>query len=115
MALKIRLRQQGRNNQRSYRLVVIDTRKPRDGAYVEALGFYNPRGVKPEEIVQVKPDRAQHWLNVGAQPTEKVLILLKQAAPGVMQNYKAHLQTQRVKLQAKRKAARKRRVEKKKA
>mgnify|MGYP005839767101 CR=1 FL=1 len=68
--VRIRLRRVGRKKQPSYRIVVADARSPRDGRYIEAIGFYNPR-TQPETIT-VKEDRALHWLSVGAQPSEAV-------------------------------------------
>jgi small subunit ribosomal protein S16 len=73
--VKIRLRRIGAKKQPSYRVVVADARAPRDGRFVETIGFYNPR-TEPE-TVKIKEDRALHWLSVGAQPTEPVKRLLK--------------------------------------
>ena len=73
--VKIRLRRVGAKKQASYRVVVADSRAPRDGRFIEVVGFYNPR-TEPE-TVEIKEDRALHWLNVGAQPTEAVARLLK--------------------------------------
>ena len=73
--VKIRLRRVGAKKQPSYRIVVADSRAPRDGRFIEVIGFYNPR-TEPE-TVRIKEDRALHWLSVGAQPTEAVARLLK--------------------------------------
>ena len=73
--VKIRLRRVGAKKQASYRVVVADSRAPRDGRFIEVVGFYNPR-TEPE-TVEIKEDRALYWLNVGAQPTEAVVRLLK--------------------------------------
>ncbi len=73
--VKIRLRRVGKKKQPSYRIVVADSRAPRDGRFIEIIGFYNPR-TEPETI-QIKEDRALYWLSVGAQPTEPVERLLK--------------------------------------
>jgi small subunit ribosomal protein S16 len=73
--VKIRLRRIGAKKQPSYRVVVADSRSPRDGRFIEVIGFYNPR-TEPE-TVKIKEDRALHWLGVGAQPTEAVARLLK--------------------------------------
>jgi small subunit ribosomal protein S16 len=72
--VKIRLRRVGAKRQPSYRVVVADSRAPRDGRFIEVIGFYNPR-TEPE-TVKVEADRALHWLSVGAQPTEAVARLL---------------------------------------
>ena len=73
--VKIRLRRVGAKKQPSYRVVVADSRAPRDGRFIENIGFYNPR-TEPETVM-IKEDRALHWLSVGAQPTEPVARLLK--------------------------------------
>jgi small subunit ribosomal protein S16 len=73
--VKIRLRRVGAKKQPSYRVVVTDSRAPRDGRFIEIVGSYNPR-TEPE-TVKIKEDRALYWLNVGAQPTEAVARLLK--------------------------------------
>jgi small subunit ribosomal protein S16 len=73
--LKIRLRRTGRKDQPSYRIVVADSRSPRDGRFVENIGHYNPL-TDPETVV-VNKDRALHWVSVGAQPTEAVERMLK--------------------------------------
>ena len=72
--VKIRLRRVGAKKQPSYRVVVADSRSPRDGRFIEVIGFHNPR-TEPETVT-VKEDRALHWLSVGAQPTEAVARLL---------------------------------------
>lgn len=83
MALKIRLRQQGRTNGQVYRLVVTDTRSPRDGKYIEMLGWYNPFQAEAEKNLHLDAARIQHWLDMGAQLTEKAQCLVKQGAPQV--------------------------------
>jgi small subunit ribosomal protein S16 len=82
MALKIRLRQQGRTNRTSYRLVVADARSPRDGKYIENVGFYDPLLPK-ESDVKVDHERINFWIGQGAQLTERVVSLLKRAAPEI--------------------------------
>ncbi len=84
MALKIRLRQQGRTNRITYRLVVADARSPRDGKYIEMLGWYNPHETTPEQSLFIKTDRVQHWLSQGAILTETLESLVKQAAPSLI-------------------------------
>lgn len=76
--LKIRLRRMGAKHQPHYRIVVADARSPRDGRFVESIGFYNPK-TQPLTL-NVDHERAKHWLAVGAQPTETVRSLLKRAA-----------------------------------
>jgi len=70
--VRIRLRRVGRKKQPSYRVVVADSRSPRDGRYIEVIGFYNPR-TEPVTMT-IKEDRALHWLSVGAQPSEAVIL-----------------------------------------
>ena len=75
--LKIRLRRMGAKKAPFYRIVVADSRAPRDGAFVEELGYYNPL-TDPAEI-KVNNERAQYWLKNGAQPTDTVRGLLKKS------------------------------------
>jgi small subunit ribosomal protein S16 len=72
--VKIRLRRVGAKKQPSYRVVVADSRSPRDGRFIETIGFYNPRTEPP--TVEIKEDRALYWLSQGAQPTDAVAGLL---------------------------------------
>ena len=67
MATKIRLKRQGKKFYAFYRVVVVDSRKKRDGKVIEEIGTYNPN-TQPSTI-QIKSDRAQYWLGVGAQPS----------------------------------------------
>jgi small subunit ribosomal protein S16 len=69
------LRRVGAKKQASYRIVVADSRSPRDGRFIEVVGFYNPR-TEPETVT-LQEDRALHWLSVGAQPSDAVRRLLK--------------------------------------
>ncbi len=71
----IRLRRTGKTKQPSYRVVVADKRSPRDGKFIEIIGYYNPVR-QPKELV-IKGDRARYWLSVGAQPSDAVVNLLK--------------------------------------
>ena len=72
--VKIRLRRVGAKKQPSYRVVVADSRSPRDGRFIETIGFYNPRTEPSTE--EIKEDRALYWLSQGAQPTDAVAGLL---------------------------------------
>ncbi len=72
--LRIRLRRQGAKKQPTYRIVVADRRAPRDGKFIEVVGFYNPR--TDPETVEINVERAAYWLSVGAQPSEAVARLL---------------------------------------
>ncbi|OQY23745.1 MAG: 30S ribosomal protein S16 [Anaerolineaceae bacterium 4572_32.1] len=73
--VRIRLRRVGAKKQPSYRVVVADQRAPRDGRFIEWIGWYNPRTDPPS--FKIAGDRALHWLSVGAQPSEAVARLLK--------------------------------------
>ena len=75
--VKIRLRRIGAKKAPFYRIVVADSRYPRDGRFIEEIGTYDPR-VNPAEI-KVDAERAQAWIKTGAQPTETVKALLKKA------------------------------------
>ncbi len=75
--VKIRLRRMGAKKAPFYRIVVADSRYPRDGRFIEEIGFYNPV-TDPAEL-KVDVDRAQAWIKTGAQPTETVRDLLKKA------------------------------------
>lgn len=72
--VRIRLRRVGRKKQPSYRVVVADARAPRDGAFIEAIGRYEPR-VEPS-LVEIDKEKAVEWLRKGAQPSEAVKRLL---------------------------------------
>jgi len=75
MSVKIRLTRMGKKKQPSYRVVVMDSRKPRDGKYIEQIGRYDPR--QDPSLVEIDNDRAVDWLNKGAQPTERTRKLLE--------------------------------------
>jgi small subunit ribosomal protein S16 len=75
--VKIRLRRMGAKKNPFYRIVVADSRYPRDGRFIEQLGTYNPLA-EPAEV-KVDGERAQAWIKNGAQPTDTVKRLLKQA------------------------------------
>jgi small subunit ribosomal protein S16 len=75
--VRIRLRRMGKTKQPSYRIVVADSRSPRDGKFIEILGHYEP--VRQPKVLNIKQDRARHWLSHGAQPSETVVHLFKQA------------------------------------
>lgn len=76
MAVKLRLRRMGKKKQPIYKLVAADSRSPRDGKFLEAVGFYNP--LTNPHTLDLKEDRIMYWLNVGAQPTHTVKSLLRQ-------------------------------------
>ena len=75
MAVKIRLRRIGAKKQPYYRVIVADSRSPRNGRFIEEIGHYNPL-TEPAEVV-IDAEKAQTWIKNGAQPTETVKALLK--------------------------------------
>ncbi len=77
MAVKIRLRRMGAKKAPSYRMVVADSRFPRDGRFIEELGYYNPLS-NPVEL-KIDADKAKAWIAKGAQPTETARTLLKKS------------------------------------
>jgi len=74
LAVKLRLRRMGKKKQPIYKVVAADSRSPRDGKFIEAIGLYNPK-TNPA-TVDIKEERALYWLGVGAQPTDTVKNLL---------------------------------------
>ena len=77
MAVKIRLRRMGQIHAPFYRVIVADSRSPRNGRFIEEIGTYNPC-VEPSEI-KIDAEKAKQWIANGAQPTESVAKLLKKA------------------------------------
>lgn len=75
--VKIRLKRMGSNKKPFYRVVVADSRRARDGKFIEEIGTYNPM-VEPHEIV-INGEKAKQWISDGAQPTEVVRSLMKKA------------------------------------
>ena len=77
MSVKIRLRRMGAKKAPYYRLVVADSRFPRDGRFIEEIGFYDP--TKEPIVLKIDADKAKKWLATGAQPTDTVRALLKKS------------------------------------
>ena len=77
--VKLRLKRMGSINKPLYRIVTLDSRKKRDGAYLESIGYYDPK--TDPFTLKVDVDRALYWLGVGAQPSDTVRSLLKKAGP----------------------------------
>ncbi len=73
--VRIRLRRMGKKKQPSYRVVVADSRAPRDGRFIESIGFYDPLTDPP--TIRINEERALYWLSQGAQPTEVAAGLLR--------------------------------------
>jgi small subunit ribosomal protein S16 len=76
LAVKLRLRRMGKKKQPIYKMVAADSRSPRNGKFLEAVGFYNP--LTNPHTLELKEDRVMYWLNVGAEPTHTVKSLLRQ-------------------------------------
>jgi len=77
MSVKIRLRRTGRKKQPLFRIVIADSRSPRDGKFIEVVGQYSPR--QGDNALNLKTERVNHWLDNGAQPTDTVRSLLRRA------------------------------------
>ena len=75
MAVSIRLRREGAKNRPYYKVVVADSRSPRDGKFIEIIGTYDPK--KPDHNSTLKLDRIDHWISQGAQPSDTVRSLIK--------------------------------------
>ncbi len=75
MAVKIRLRRMGAKKAPFYRVVVADSRFPRDGRFIEEIGYYDP--TKEPTVINIDADKAKKWIELGAQPTDTVRVLLK--------------------------------------
>ncbi len=105
MALKIRLRKQGANNRQTFRLVVADIRSPRDGKYIEKLGWYIP--FHEENNVSLNAERISYWLSQGAEISHQAQMLVAKAAPEIMKQYTEKLQAKRLKEVQERRALRK--------
>lgn len=101
--VKIRLRRVGAKKRPSYRLVVADVRAPRDGAFINIIGHYNP--LTDPETVFIDEEKAQHWLKQGAQPTATAARLLAKA--GIIEEPQARKEKMKVVTEAKPKASKK--------
>src|SRR5205814_4186621 len=77
MSVKIRLRRTGRKKQPSFRIVVADSRSPRNGKFIEVIGQYAPRA--GDQALNLNAERANYWLDSGAQPSDTVRSLLRKA------------------------------------
>jgi small subunit ribosomal protein S16 len=116
MAVKIRLRAQGAVNRTVYRIVIADSQAPRDGKYIEAIGWFHPRA-KADVRVNLKPDRLQYWLDNGAVPSEKIQDLMKKTNPEILVAWRKKNVAKQAKLTKKRserKAAKKKKAKAKK-
>ena len=75
MAVKMRLRRMGAKKAPTYRVIIADSRSPRDGRFIEEIGYFNPRS----DELKIDSDKAKTWLSNGAQPTDTVKALLKKS------------------------------------
>ncbi len=106
MAVKIRLRQQGRKNRQTFRLVVTDIRNPRDGKYIETLGSYDPHSPKQSSL-KLNAERLSYWLSKGAELSSSAEKLVKGVAPEVISSLKTKQSAARVKQAAQRRRLKK--------
>ncbi len=87
--LRMRLTRVGKKKQPSYRIVIMDSRSPRDGAYLDRVGFYNPRTDPP--TVELDTEKASVWIQRGVQPSDPVRAMLQKA--GVLERAEKHAGT----------------------
>lgn len=85
MAVKIRMKRMGAKKKPFYRLVVADSRSPRDGRIIEQVGYYNP--MAEDKTLKIEEEKVLKWLSTGAQPTETVKRLLK--SEGIIEKFEA--------------------------
>lgn len=96
MSLKIRLARGGAKKRPYYRIVIADSRMPRDGRYIERVGTYNPMLAKDDpNRVSIEEERVRHWLSVGAKPSDRVARFLGRSeilpVPSISEQTKQHL------------------------
>jgi len=89
VAVRIRLKRLGRRHRPFYRVSVMDSRSQRDGKSIEDLGYYDPMVRDKSERVKLDLERVDHWLSVGALPTEKVAVLIKKVKTNTFGEAKA--------------------------
>lgn len=77
MAVRIRMKKMGRRHRPFFRICAMDARSPRDGKVIEELGYYDPMCKETDARAVLKADRMDYWLGVGAQPSDKVAVLIK--------------------------------------
>lgn len=103
MALVIRMRQQGAASRQAFRIVVTDIRNPRDGKYLEMLGWYNPFSSEEKNFLVDLP-RLQYWVGFGAQMSDRVRTFVGKVAPEMLRDLHAKKQARLAKKRAKKKA-----------
>lgn len=104
MALAIRMRQQGRTNRQTYRVVLTNERAPRDGKYLEQLGWYNPFEREQDKQFLLDAARIEFWMKQGAKLSDKVKALMLKSAPQVIKAATQRTVANRAKVRAKIKA-----------
>lgn len=83
MAVKIRLKRFGRTHKACFRVAAVDSRAPRDGRVLEELGTYDPDNVSADQQIKLNIERIQHWLSVGAVPSDTVRQMIKRSSAKV--------------------------------
>ena len=78
VAVRLRLKRMGRRHRSFFRLSAVDSRRPRDGRVIEPLGWYDPNAKEPEKQISLNRERIEHWLALGAKPSDTVRHLLMQ-------------------------------------
>ena len=78
VAVRLRLKKMGRRHRSFFRLSAMDCRSPRDGRVIEELGWYDPHAKSADQQVSINRERIEHWLSVGAQPSDTVRNMLRQ-------------------------------------
>lgn len=78
VAVRLRFKKMGRKHRSFFRLSAMDCRSPRDGRVIEELGWYDPHAKSADQQVSINRERVEHWLSVGAQPSETVADMLRQ-------------------------------------
>lgn len=91
--VKIRMKMMGRKHRRFFRICAMDSRSPRDGRAIEELGIYDPMVPQTDQRYRINKERVEYWLSVGAQPTEKVSVLLRKS--GIITETKANTKKKR--------------------
>ncbi|QDU90880.1 30S ribosomal protein S16 [Pirellulimonas nuda] len=81
MAVRIRMKKMGKKHRQFFRICAVDRRAPRDGKVLEELGTYDPHVAETDARTILKTDRVAYWLGVGAEPSEKVAVLIKKYGP----------------------------------
>ncbi len=98
MAVRIRMKKMGRKHQPFFRICAMDVRCPRDGKVIEELGYYDPMVKETDARAILKGERISYWLSVGAQPSEKVKVLIKKYGVNGTHTEKQKAALERVKL-----------------